>query len=72
MNDLKRLIAAADSAREAVGGGWWWLTWIALETALWAAERAEEATGVDIDGALVVLATVEEPGPLPMPPKRRG
>lgn len=55
MTDLKTLATAADGAAEALGCRWWWLTWLALETALWASQRAEEATGASLADAVAVL-----------------
>ena len=51
MTTLRTLARAADSACDAFGGPWWYLTRLALETALWASQRAERATGVSLDDA---------------------
>ena len=59
MTDLRTLIKAADGAADALGGRWWWLTWLALETALWASQRAEEATGASLADAVAVLEDSE-------------
>jgi hypothetical protein len=59
MTDLRILTRAAEGAADVLGSRWWWLTWLALETALWAAERAELATGASLDDAVAVLEDTE-------------
>ncbi len=59
MTDLRTLAKAAESAADSLGGGWWYLTWLALETALWAAERAQMATGASLAEAVTVVEDVE-------------
>lgn len=54
-SDLRTLARAADGAAEALGSRWWYLTRLALEAALWASQRAEEATGASLADAARVM-----------------
>jgi hypothetical protein len=58
MNELKTLILAADSAADALSSRWWLLTRVALQAALWAAGRAERATGATLDDVIEVIEDV--------------
>lgn len=59
MTNLRTLARAADSACDAFGGPWWYLTRLALKTALWASQRAEEATGASLADAVAVQEDIE-------------
>ena len=59
MTNLRTLARAAEGACSVLGSRWWWLTWLALETALWASQRAEEATGASLADAVAVLEDTE-------------